>query len=113
MVDSFHVGDVGVKIYIGIKNERGQTVPLDDVDVKLFVKKPSGIETEWVDIEKVFESDEPDAIATKVVYSTRLGDLDEDGLYTCYPKLSYNDGSGKIISGDSFNFKVVDVFTDS
>ena len=113
MKEAFHVGDVGVKIYVSIKNERGQAIPLDDIDIRLFVKKPNGLETEWVGVEKVLDSDDPEAIATKVVYLTRDGDLDEDGIYFCYPKLYYNDGSGKVISGDSFSFSVIDVFTDS
>ena len=104
--DEFHLDDVGVKIVVSIKNEKGQYISLssNDVIVHLKIKKPNGVEVEWLDLE-VAEDEK------SVIYTTKLNDLDQAGTYRVYPKLHFNDG--RVISGSAFSFTVVNPYTDS
>lgn len=103
-VESFHVGDVGAEITIAIYDGDGEAVPLSNCDVKLMIKKPDGLEYQWIVEEKS---------GNKITYKTRIGDLDQSGIYKGYPKVTWIDGSGKSFSGSGFTFPVLDVYEDT
>lgn len=105
--DEFHQGDVGVKIIIAVKDEKGREVSLspDELSVSLKVKYPNGVESEWQGLE-ISED------GYRATYITKEGDLSQTGTYKAYPLLKYNE-EDKIISGTSFGFTVVATFTDS
>jgi len=103
-VESFHIGDVGAEITIAIYDGDGEAVDLSNCDVKLMIKKPDGLEYEWIIEEKS---------GNKITYKTKLEDLDQAGLYKGYPKISWIDGSGKVFSGSHFTFTVLEVYDDT
>lgn len=86
---------VGLPISI----ETGQTVT-GAINIEIHVKKPKGNSIVWTGATV--------SGTTKFLYTTKLGDLDEDGIYIVYPKFTLSGFSG---FGDPARFIVKNILT--